>query len=126
MTDAGRKQQLDNLRREVGRICEGKGAFRDITEVRDFRPFEPAPTDARLREQGLVRSPSERMSFGRWVIAQEGQKGLIGRLASCACADPAFPVEGDPEAVRARLRVVMADGDMFAAVDEAELDWACY
>ncbi|QDK31546.1 hypothetical protein DM450_01790 [Sphingomonas sp. IC081] len=74
---------------------------------------------------GKVESPAERGPFGRWRVRQSGT-GLLGRLVKAAKVDPKFPLEGDPEAVRTRLRECGADGNMFAAVDEAELDWASY
>jgi hypothetical protein len=123
---AGRKQSLDDLRREVGRICEGNGTWQDITKVRDFRSYEPAPKDERLRDTARTLSPAERGPFGRWLVQQAGRDGLIGKLASAARADRAFPLDGDPDAVRERLRTCMAEGDMFDAVDDAELDWMSY
>lgn len=114
---------LPDLRREVENIAGGKGVFHDVSQPRDFRAFTPAPLDARLRDVGPVRAPSERMKFGRWLVRQDNRSGLIGQLADCARADRAFPLDGSPEVVREHLRRAMADGDMFAAVDEAEIDW---
>jgi hypothetical protein len=65
----------------------------------------------------------DRPAFGAWLLKQKGKGGLIGQLADGAAADRAFPKAGDPEAVRARLRAVMADGDMYEAVDDAESAW---
>lgn len=117
---------LDDLRREVSRIAGGGGSFQDITKGPDFRAFVPAPPDARLRPAGCTAAPAERGAFGRWLLMQTGRGGLIGELAKCAVADRGFPKDGDPEAVRQRLRVGQAEGDMFEAVDEAELDWLSY
>ena len=64
-----------------------------------------------------------RPAFGAWLVKQKGKGGLIGQLAEGAAADRAFPKDGDVEAVRARLRAVMADGDMYEAVDDAESAW---
>jgi hypothetical protein len=126
MADRDKRQMLDDLRREVGRICDGQGAWQDISKPRDFRSYEPAPPDARLREMGRTTSPAERRPFGRWLMQQEGRGGLVATLARAARTDPGFPLDGDAEAVRKRLRACMADGDMFEAVDEAELDWASW
>lgn len=123
--DSDKARVLADLRREVGRICDGKGDWQDITQFQDFRSYTAAPPDSRLRDMGKVESPAERGSFGRWLVRQHGT-GLLGRLVKAAKADPKFPLEGDPEAVRTRLRECGADGSMFAAVDEAELDWASY
>jgi hypothetical protein len=65
----------------------------------------------------------ERPAFGAWLLKQKGKGGLVGQLADGAAADRAFPKGGDVEAVRARLRAVMADGDMYEAVDDAESAW---
>ena len=66
------------------------------------------------------------IAFGAWLLNQKDRRGLIGTLATAAAADRAFPKEGNPEDVRSRLRALQADGDMFEAVDDAELDWAAY
>lgn len=61
--------------------------------------------------------------FGAWLLRQKERPGLIGQLAAGAIADRGFPKRGDPEAVRARLRGMQAEGDMFEAVDDAESAW---
>ena len=77
-----------------------------------------------MRIEGLA--PARSLAFGEWLLAQKERGGLIGTLAAGAAADRAFPKQGNPEDVRARLRALQADGDMFEAVDDAELDWAAY
>jgi hypothetical protein len=116
---------LEDLRREVGRIAGGGGAWLDISKPTDFRAYTPAPADSRLREMGRTERPAERGSFGRWLLRQE-EEGLRAGLIRAARTDPQFPLDGDPEAVRGRLRPCMAEGDMFEAVDEAELDWLSF
>lgn len=115
------KPEIENLRREISRICEGRGAFQDIREMKDFRPYEPAPPDSRLHPPVTERGP-----FGRWLMQQEAKTEAMAMLVDCAKRDSKFPKDGDPEAVRSRLRECMAEGEMFAAVDEAELDWMSY
>ncbi|WP_242146994.1 hypothetical protein [Sphingomonas sp. BAUL-RG-20F-R05-02] len=44
-------------------------------------------------------------------------------IADAARADRTFPKDGAHEAVRAQLRGQQADGDAFAAVDDAGSDW---
>ena len=39
-------------------------------------------------------------------------------------SDRTFPKNGYPEAVRKHLRVQQADGDAFAAIDDAESKWS--
>lgn len=63
--------------------------------------------------------------FGAWLIAQKDKGGLIGQLAAGAAADRRFPRQGDAEAVRKHLSAMQADGDMHAAIDDAELDYLC-
>ena len=74
-----------------------------------------------------VDNPVEnRLSFGQWLRQQKGRDGLIGQLATGALADRTFPRDGSPGDLRARLRASMADGDMYEAVDDAEMDWLSY
>lgn len=66
------------------------------------------------------------LAFGAWLLCQGERKRLIGRLAKAAIGDRGFPRRGTVEKVRARLIATQADGDMFEALDDAELDWAAY
>ena len=63
------------------------------------------------------------MTFGRWLLTQRDRGDWVDGIADAARADRTFPKNGDPEAVRAHLRQQQADGDAFAAVDDAESDW---
>lgn len=121
------KQSLDDLRREVGRICTGAGRWQDITKVPvDNRAFSPAPTDSRLKTEGRTISAAERGPFGRWLLLQVDRRDFIGQLANIARSDRGFPKDGDPDAVRRRLGDTGTDPEMFEAVDDAELDWTSY
>lgn len=71
-----------------------------------------------MNDQGESRE-----SFGSWLLQQKDRSDWVGDLARAARTDRQFPRNGDPEAVRARLRETMAEGDMFEAVDDAESDW---
>lgn len=62
-------------------------------------------------------------SFGRWLLKQCERGDWVDGLADAARADRTFPKDGDPEAVRGHLRKQQADGDAFAAIDDAESDW---
>ncbi|MEG3172188.1 hypothetical protein U1708_08170 [Sphingomonas sp. ZB1N12] len=64
-----------------------------------------------------------RPAFGRWLVTQNDRSDLVGQLAVGAVADRRFPRTGDPEAVRKHLSAMQGEGDMFAAVDDAESDW---
>jgi len=119
MAKTKKERKLESLRRQIGRIGpDGDGLM-------DYRAIEE-PVPAQVVPDGRTMVPAERGPFGRWLLQQEHTKGLVGQLAKCAKADPAFPRDGDPDAVRARLSAVMAEGDMFEAVDDAEMDWASY
>lgn len=86
----------------------------------DAAPVQAAPAPA-LDGYGEPRPP-----FGQWLLRQKNRDGLIGLLVDGANRDPAFPKRGTPEDVRKRLRAVQADGDLFQAVDDAEMDWLSY
>jgi hypothetical protein len=73
----------------------------------------------------LENSPPAQPPFGTWLIAQKDKGGLIGQLATGAAADRRFPKHGDIGQVRAHLSAMQADGDMHAAIDDAELDYLC-
>ena len=62
-------------------------------------------------------------AFGQWLLKQRDRGDWVDGLADAARADRTFPKNGDPEAVRAHLRKQQADGDAFAAIDDAEAEW---
>lgn len=64
--------------------------------------------------------------FGRLLLKQRDQGDWLDCVADAARADRQFPKDGDPEAVRKRLREISDDGDAFAAIDDAEIDWVNY
>jgi len=77
-----------------------------------------------LDEEGTVAAKAE--PFGRWLLKQRDRGDWIDGVADAAHADRQFPKDGDPGAVRKRLREMSADGDAFAAIDDAEIDWMSY
>ena len=64
-----------------------------------------------------------KMAFGKWMLMQRDRGDWIDGIADAARADRTFPKNGDPEAVRKHLRAQQADGDAFAAIDDAESEW---
>ncbi len=76
---------------------------------------------ATLDGHGEIRPP-----FGTWLLQQRDRGDWIDGLANAARADRGFPRDGDVGQVRSRLNVLGADGDAFAALDDAELDWLSY
>jgi hypothetical protein len=73
----------------------------------------------------LDRSAAVVVPFGTWLLSQKDRGGLIGQLATGAAADRRFPKHGDIGVIRAHLSAMQAEGDMFAALDDAELDYLC-
>ena len=61
--------------------------------------------------------------FGRWLLAQIGQDGVIGDLARAAKADSKFPRDGDFGAISGRLNELQAEGEMHVALEDAEAAW---
>lgn len=74
----------------------------------------------------MEQDSSERGAFGTWLLTKKNAPGALGELATAAAGDPAFPRNGDADAVRAHLNKMQAPGEMFEAIDDAEMDWAAY
>ncbi|MHA0333677.1 hypothetical protein [Sphingomonas aquatilis] len=83
-------------------------------------PLAAARRDART----LTNHHGE--TFGAWLCAQKDRDGLVGQLIAGIKADRRFPRDGSPEDVRKHLSAMQADGDLFEAIDEAEIDWLAY
>lgn len=64
-----------------------------------------------------------KIAFGEWITTQRDRGDWVDGIADAARADRTFPKNGDPEAVRKHLRSQQADGDAFAAIDDAESEW---
>ena len=73
-----------------------------------YVPAEPAP------------AAEARPCFVVWLRDQSKRKDAIGELAKAARIDPAFPRAGSADDVRSRFDKVGADGDAFAALEDAE------
>lgn len=80
------------------------------------------PTDAMMTSYD-DSEPEPKPAFGKWLLGQRDRGDWVDGIAEAARADRTFPKAGDPEAVRAHLRKQQADGDAFAAIDDAESDW---
>ena len=63
------------------------------------------------------------MALGKWMLTRRDRGEWINGIADAARADHTFPKNGDPEAVPKYLRSQQADGDAFAAIDNAESEW---
>jgi uncharacterized protein YozE (UPF0346 family) len=73
-----------------------------------------------------TRYRKPRPPLGRWLLSQQSRTDPIGTLAKAAAADRAFPKDGDFAAISAHLNRAQADGDVHAALEDAEIDWAAY
>ena len=70
-----------------------------------------------------VREPAiadTRPCFVTWLLGQGKSGGTIGELAKAARADRLFPRKGSADDVRARFDGTGADGDAYAALEDAE------
>ncbi|MBI0474423.1 hypothetical protein D9601_03465 [Sphingomonas sp. MA1305] len=77
-------------------------------------------------QTGLDRYGEPRPAFGAWLLQQVDREGPVGELVAAAKADRRFPRAGGPDDVRKHLNDMQASGEMFEAVDDAEIDWCCY
>jgi hypothetical protein len=64
--------------------------------------------------------------YGPGLLRQRERSDWIDGVTEAARADRQFPKYGDSEAVRKRMREMLADGDAFAAIDDAEPHWLAY
>ena len=65
------------------------------------------------------------LPFVQWFLKQRDKPGLIGQVAAGATADRSFPRSGHIDVVRQHLSSMQAEGDMFAALDDAQTAWVC-
>lgn len=70
-----------------------------------------------------VPAPAARPCFVAWLRDQGKKSGALGELAKAARTDPRFPKAGSADDVRARFASAGADGDAFAALDDAERNY---
>lgn len=61
-----------------------------------------------------------RPCFVAWLREQSKRRGAIGELAKAARLDPSFPKKGSVDDVRTRFGRLGADGDAYAALEDAE------
>jgi hypothetical protein len=61
-----------------------------------------------------------RPCFVTWLLGQSKSGGTVGELAKAARADRLFPRTGSAEEVRVRFDRAGADGDAYAALEDAE------
>lgn len=83
-------------------------------------PAIPKPRPADRLAASQVEAPSGRPSFVKWLLAQSKCGGAVGDLAKAARADTQFPRDGSADDVRMRFGKAGADGDAYAALDDAE------
>ncbi|MDB5733202.1 MAG: hypothetical protein JWQ03_3097 [Variovorax sp.] len=102
-------------------VIEARGAPAETFDPETGEVFEHLPEAAAPSADTGDREP-----FGRWLLSQQKRDGWIGQLAKAAKSDPRFPKLADPEKIRGYLSNLGADGDMFEAIDDAELEWLAY
>lgn len=107
------REQL-KLRLKVDEILARPGA-----PLQSSAPSEQAAEPEPMPQPAL----DEREPFGRWLVAQKDRGDWVDALADAARKDRLFPRNGSPDDVRKHLNAMQAEGDMFEAVDDAEMDW---
>jgi hypothetical protein len=112
------REQL-KLRLKVEEILARPAAPLQVAEPL-LSAFDPEP------EEVVLANPDDREPFGRWLVAQRDRGDWVDQLADAARKDPRFPKNGSPDDVRKHLNTMQAEGDMFEAVDDAEMDWLSY
>lgn len=90
-----------------------------VVPVTEDRMEAPAPPPRVPAEPALVVQEA-RPCFVVWLREQGKRKDAIGELAKAVRIDPAFPRAGSADDVRSRFGKVGADGDAFAALEDAE------
>lgn len=118
---------IEDLRGQVARICAGEGEFQDITKVKGLAPLSPGEIAVNPQFANVPAPPAAReeppLTFGRWLLDQEPTTEDMFLLIDCARRDPRFPVSGDVEDIRRRLRACGAEGELLDALGLAELEW---
>jgi len=96
--------------------------------LRDRKEGEEAPAAGRAQQpaHGQEADPArhdKELPFGAWLLRQAHRDDSVGGLARRVEGDRAFPRDGDPGVVRARLRMLGFQAGMIGVIDEAVLDW---
>jgi hypothetical protein len=85
-------------------------------------PFVPVlPPQLKVAPRPPVESASK--PFGAWLLEQVKRPGSLGELAKAAKSDRLFPKNGSADDARRRFGDAGADGDAFAALDDAEHEY---
>jgi len=85
-------------------------------------PFVPVlPPQLKASPRPPVEVASKR--FGAWLLEQVKRPGSLGDLAKAAKSDRLFPKNGSANDARRRFGEAGADGDAFAALDDAEREF---
>jgi hypothetical protein len=84
--------------------------------------------DKRQRDRNIAMNRDRKVNdqgepFGTWLLAIAGEENAVGELAKVAKTDRQFKAASTPEELRKLMRGAMADGDLFAVVDDAEGSW---
>ncbi|MBW8745071.1 MAG: hypothetical protein JF628_12155 [Sphingomonas sp.] len=84
----------------------------------------PAPFMPFVQRMARTAVPAveTRASFGEWLLKQ-AKPGALGDLAKAARLDRQFPKRGSADDARVHFSAVGADGDAFAALEDAEREY---
>ena len=103
-----------------------------VSPQMELRMHRPAPLAMTMRVVAapVVEAPTlpihtepaaqARPCFVTWLLGQSKSGGTVGELAKAARADRLFPRTGNAEDVRALFGKAGADGDAYAALEDAE------
>lgn len=76
-----------------------------------------------MRHEKADQFSGVKKHFGGWLVDQAHRDDNVGELARFAAADRRFPRTGDVKAVWAYINAQQPEGDIFLALEDAELDW---
>lgn len=74
----------------------------------------------------IDRYGEPQLNFAAWLLAQRDRGDWVDQIADQARRDRTFPRCGTADDVRAHFEKLQADGDAYAALDHAELDYHAY
>lgn len=119
-----RQRAFDQLAAFIAvRLISGAGEEEDEATLPLFPELDVIDAQPEPEEIIMSNVIEKATSFGRWLLDQRQREDAIGSLAKQAFGDPGFPRDGSPKDVSKRLNTLGADGDIFQALDDAELDW---
>lgn len=74
----------------------------------------------------MDRYGEPRPDFAAWLLLQRDRGDWVDQIADGARRDRGFPRHGSVDDVRAYFAKMQVDGDVHAAIDDAEVDHHAY